>query len=107
VSVASVFSTIPLNISFRRGLVGNNHTLWYMLFASVAHVRLNDDQDKFRWGLLHNGIFSVSSMYKALIADTRVRYNMVLWKLKVPLRIKIFLWCLKRGVVLTKDNLIR
>jgi hypothetical protein len=46
-------------------------------------------------------------MYKALITDTRVRDNMVLWKLKVPLHIKIFLWYLKQGVVLTKDNLIR
>jgi hypothetical protein len=58
--------------------------------VSVAHVRLNDGQDKFRWGLLQNGIFSVSSMYKVVITDTRVRYNMVLWKLKVPLPIKIF-----------------
>jgi hypothetical protein len=31
--------------------------------------------------------------------------HMVLWKMKVPLRIKIFMWYLKRGVVLTKDNL--
>jgi hypothetical protein len=32
---------------------------------------------------------------------------MTIWKLKVPLKIKIFMWYLKRGVVLTKDNLIR
>jgi hypothetical protein len=32
---------------------------------------------------------------------------MLLWKLKVPLCIKIFLWYLIRGVMLTKDNLIR
>jgi hypothetical protein len=29
------------------------------------------------------------------------------WKLKVALKIKIFLWYLKREVVLTKDNLVR
>jgi hypothetical protein len=46
-------------------------------------------------------------MYSALIMDTRVRYNMVLWKLKVPLHMKFFMWYLKRGVVLTKDNLVR
>jgi hypothetical protein len=70
----------------------------------VAHIRLARVKDKFIWGLLQNG---VKSMYNALITDTRVRYNMVLWKMKVPLRIKIFLWYLKRGVVLTKDNLVR
>jgi hypothetical protein len=32
---------------------------------------------------------------------------MVLWKLKAPLHIKIFMCYLKRGVVLIKDNLAR
>jgi hypothetical protein len=34
-------------------------------------------------------------------------YNMKLCKLKKPLIIKIFMWYFKRGVVLTKDNLVR
>jgi hypothetical protein len=105
--VASVFSTIPLNISFRRGLTGNNLILWYNLVAQVAHVRLNTMEDKFRWGLHQNGLSSVSSLYGALISDNRVRYDMFVWKLKLPLKTKIFTWYLKRGVVLTKDNLIR
>jgi hypothetical protein len=50
-SVASVFSTIPLNISFRRGLVENNLSLWHRLVSRVAHIRLNDVKDKFIWGL--------------------------------------------------------
>jgi hypothetical protein len=29
----------------------------------------------------------------------------IIWKLKVPLKIKIFLWCMQQGVILTKDNL--
>jgi len=41
VSVASVFSSIPLNISFRRGLVGNNLDAWNHLVASIMHVTLN------------------------------------------------------------------
>jgi hypothetical protein len=31
----------------------------------------------------------------------------VFWKAKLPLKIKIFLWYLKRWVVLTKDNLMK
>jgi hypothetical protein len=88
--VASVFSTTPLNISFRRGLVGSNLALWYRLVARVTPMRLNGVWDKFVWGVLQSGLFSVNSMYKALILDTRVRDSMVLWKIKVPLRIKIF-----------------
>jgi hypothetical protein len=90
VSIASVFSTISLNITFRRGLVGNNITLWFMLVARVAHIRLTGARDKFIWDLLRNGAIMVKSMYNVLIMDTRVRYNMILWKMKVPLRIKIF-----------------
>jgi hypothetical protein len=47
VSVALVFSSIPLNISFRRGLVGNNLSLWYRLAARVAHISLNEERYKF------------------------------------------------------------
>jgi hypothetical protein len=83
--VTSVFSMTPLNISFRRGLAGNNLTLWYRLVARVAHIRLNGVQDKLVWGLLQSGVFSVGSMYKALILDTQVKDSMVLWKIKVPL----------------------
>nr|ABA98398.1 retrotransposon protein, putative, unclassified [Oryza sativa Japonica Group] len=31
----------------------------------------------------------------------------VIWKLKIPLKVKIFLWYLRRGVVLTRDNLAK
>ena len=33
--------------------------------------------------------------------------NKRIWKLKTPLKIKNFLWFLKRGVTLTKDNLAK
>jgi hypothetical protein len=94
-SVAMVFSMIPLNISFRRGLAGHNLSLWHIMVARVAHIRLNGVHDKFIWGLHPNGMFSMNSMYKALIMDTRVRTHLGLWRMKIPLGIKIFLWYLK------------
>jgi hypothetical protein len=94
ISAASMFSTVPLNISFCRGLVGDNLTLWYNLVSRVAHIRLNNNDDKFVWGLHQNGIFSVKSMYLALISDSGVRLNSTIWKLKLPLKIKIFFWYL-------------
>jgi hypothetical protein len=74
--------------------------------AQEANTRLSNMEDKFIWGLHQNVIFSVKSMYLALISDTKVRLDLIIWKLKLPLKIKK-LWYLKRGVVLTKDNLIR
>jgi hypothetical protein len=46
-------------------------------------------------------------MYNALITNGNIVQDTLLWKLKLPLKIKIFQWYLKKGVVLTKDNLIK
>jgi hypothetical protein len=49
--------------------------------------------------------FYVHSMYMALINIGIIEMNRNIWKLKMPLVIKIFMWCLHKGVVLTKYNL--
>jgi hypothetical protein len=72
ISVISVFSTVPLNISFCRGLVGNNLNRWYNLVTRVANTRLTNMEDKFNWGLHQNELFSVKSMYMSLISDNSV-----------------------------------
>jgi len=45
-------------------------------------------------------------MYAALI-NNGVRVSLDVWQTKLPMKIKIFMWYLKRGVILTKDNLAR
>jgi hypothetical protein len=59
------------------------------------------------WGLHQNGLFSVKSMYRAVLTVQAIPYNTLIWKLKLPLKIKVFLWYLYKGVILTKDNLAR
>jgi hypothetical protein len=49
VSVAQVLSTIPLNVSFRRALVGDNWDKWLSLVGNVMMVNLNDRKDSFIW----------------------------------------------------------
>jgi hypothetical protein len=67
----------------------------------------------FRWSLHEkheNGKFSVGFMYNALIIpDIPINKinNDKLWKLKLPLCIKVFGWYLRKGVILTKDNLTK
>jgi hypothetical protein len=46
-------------------------------------------------------------MYCILMNSSIRNRNTLLWKLKPPLKIKIFLWYLRRGVSLTKDNLAK
>jgi hypothetical protein len=85
-TVATVFSMVPLNISFRRSLRGDTLQSWYELVAKVADVRLNDREDKFRWGHTKNWIFTVRSMHSAIIVQN-IWENGLLWKLKLMLKI--------------------
>ena len=105
-SVATVLSSIPLNVSFRRALVGNNLRSWNHIVSSLHDVKLQAGRDVFVWTLHSSGQFSVRSFYAALISNG-VRVSQEIWKTKIPTKIRIFLWYLKKGVILTKDNLYR
>jgi hypothetical protein len=72
VVVANIFQTIPMNISFRRGLVGQLYEQWMDLVAHLVHVRLNTASDTFCWDLSADGSVSVHSMYKGLITNVNV-----------------------------------
>jgi hypothetical protein len=85
-TVTTVFSMVPLNISFRRSLRGGTLQSWYELVAKVADIKLNDREDRFHWGHTKNGIFTVRSMYNVIIVQN-IWENRLLWKLKLPLKI--------------------
>jgi hypothetical protein len=91
-------------VSFRRALVGNKLLKWQSLVARVAFINLNESWDAFIWNLNNNGLFSVKFMYKYLV-NNGIKVTHKIWHMKVPLKIKIFLWFLKKGVILAKDNL--
>jgi hypothetical protein len=52
-----------------------------------------------------SGHLSVRSTYNGLMTTPNSNQPRWPWKLKPPLKIKIFLWYLERGAILTKDNL--
>jgi hypothetical protein len=106
-TVESILSTVPLNVSFHRFLHQNNLMLWNELVWRIIHVRLNDQVDVFLWNLHQNGKYTIHSLYLALINNGITHMNKQLWRLKVPLKIKIFMWYMKKEAVLTKDNLAR
>ena len=107
ITIAEVLSTPQPNISWRRSLIGPKLVAWNELYSRIARVQLDQGEDEFTWGLTKSGKFSVKSLYQALIKINIPNHNKVIWKLKAPLKIKVFLWYLKRGVILTKDNLAK
>jgi hypothetical protein len=106
-TVENIFSRVPLNISFRRQLTGNNLVMWHNLVHSIMGVCLNYQNDVFRWNLHQNGKFLIHSMYLVLISNGAIIRNNLIWRMKAPLKNKIFMWYLYKEVVLTKDNLAR
>jgi hypothetical protein len=99
-TVADVLNSTPLNVSFRRALVGNKLLEWQSLVVRVAFINLNECRDTFVWNLNNNGLFSIKSMYKYLV-------NNEIKHMKVPLKIKIFLWFLKKGCYSQKTTLLK
>ena len=107
-TLAKVLESNPPNVSFRRSIFGPRQASLNDLLQRLASVQLTQGADVFRWNLNVNGKFSVSSMYNALIQpEFPVDNNKKIWKMKIPLRTKVFTWYLRRGVILTKDNLAK
>jgi hypothetical protein len=70
-------------------------------------VHLSQQPDQLHWKLTKNGEFSVKSMYLDIINTGPISRSKHVWKVKVPLKIKVFMWFVHKQVILTKDNLAK
>ena len=107
VLVADVLGNVPLNIRFNRTLTGDRWDAWISLVRRLMAVHLSNEPDSFVWNLSSTGIFSVKSLYADYLNGHTVFLKTYLWKIKVPLKIRIFMWFLYNKVILTKDNLAK
>jgi hypothetical protein len=73
----------------------------------LINIRLTDRPDIFKWSLNFSSQFSVNSMYQDFIDTNVVPNNSYLLKIKISLKIKVFIWLLCREAILTKDNLVK
>ena len=88
-SVAQVLSSSPLNISFRRNLLGANLRDWQRIVNSLRDLNLHEERDIFVWALHLSGSFSVKSMYATLI-NNGITVSQDIWQIKVPTKINFF-----------------
>uniref|UniRef100_A0A453L1G0 Uncharacterized protein n=1 Tax=Aegilops tauschii subsp. strangulata TaxID=200361 RepID=A0A453L1G0_AEGTS len=61
--VATIMQSIPLNIQFRRALVGDRWESWLHLVSRLMEVQLSHQPDQLCWLLTRSGEFTVKSMY--------------------------------------------
>ena len=95
--VATVLQSNPLNIQFRRTLVGNCWEAWLHLVRWLMDVQLSQQRDQLRWKLTKNGEFSVKSMYLNIINASVIPSSKHVWKVKVPLKISVYVVCPQTG----------
>ena len=70
-------------------------------------VELTQQPDRLNWKLTKNGEFSIKFMYLDVINSSVIPRSKHVWKVKVPLKIKVFMWFVHKQVILTKDNLVK
>jgi hypothetical protein len=90
-TISKIMATNPLNIFFRRALVDNNLRDWLGLVARISHVQLTEGSDLLKWSLTKSGLFTVRSLYHHLIDTNPPFEHRKIWKMRIPLKIKIFL----------------
>ena len=105
--VAAFLGASPLNIQFRKALLGDKWTKWIHLVSKLMLINLTHMLDLFQWRLTTNGIFTIKSMYADLMDSGPILRRKDIWKTKIPSMTKVFMWFLQREVVLTKDNLAK
>nr|CAD1829821.1 unnamed protein product [Ananas comosus var. bracteatus] len=78
------------------------------MVVANSFVLSNDRQDSLSWRWNSSGRFSVHSATDFLTFDGITNCNLpFLWKLKISLRVKLFLWLAERNKILTADNLVK
>ncbi|RCV09416.1 hypothetical protein SETIT_2G026500v2 [Setaria italica] len=58
-TIAEVLSSSPINISWRRDLIGNKLAAWNNLYPHIANIVLSQEQDEFHWNIHPTGQLSV------------------------------------------------
>jgi hypothetical protein len=59
-------------------------------------VHLSDDRDRFKWNLTASGDFMVKSLHTNFMNGHTIFFSKYIWKLKFPLKIRIFVWFLHK-----------
>ena len=77
------------------------------LLLTIQGRRLNPNlEDRVLWKETKDGIFSVKSLYSALVSRIIVQFpNSIIWSPYVPTKVGFFAWETSWGKVLTLDQL--
>lgn len=96
-------------VDFRRALSGEEFQRWTLLYDELQHISLVDTSvDVVIWALEKSKTFTTKSLYRFL--SSRGMPSKVagfIWKCKIPLKIKFFLWQIFNNKLPVWQSLIR
>jgi hypothetical protein len=96
-------------IDFKRTLSAQDFGRWNELKGELSRITLDqDNSDVVTWGLERKGFFSTKSLYRFL-TDGGMPSRMAgyIWKCRIPLKIRFFLWQIFNNKLQCARSLIR
>jgi hypothetical protein len=87
-------------------MVGELREQWGEIEKLLGRVNLSNDPDTLIFKLTNSVAFLVKSLYLAMQFNDVVPYRFM-WKVKIPLRIKTFLWLMLKKRILTRNVLLQ
>ena len=94
-------------LSFRRWLDEHLQNRLRSLHDLLSPFLVSVANDTPKWIKGEKGAFSVKSIYKSLCFQEVGTTMSHIWKAKIPLKIKKFMWLIYNNAILTKDNLVK
>jgi hypothetical protein len=92
------------NIPFRRRISPGMPDKWTNIKNSAMNIPRVDIIDEVTWSLTTNKRFSTKSVYQFVETNLAGAHYKCIWKAKLPLKIKVFMWQLYLDAVLTREN---
>jgi hypothetical protein len=81
---------------------------WELQVQDLLQVQLSTDADQVKWALeLGRGKFFVSSLYRKINQGLSLPQEKLIWKAKLPLKIKILLWQMAKGKMPANEQIHR
>jgi hypothetical protein len=87
-------------MDFARPLSQNEARQWDSLLVLLQNIHIIDSNDSVKWVLEKSGRYTTKSMYRYLLHRGISNVHMIkMWKCRLPMKLKIFMWLVFHGRV--------
>ena len=107
ITLADVYDGQVSAMEFRRNFGPHDAIDWTNLKREVEAIHRDTGHDMVKWDLEASDSFSSNSLYLKLCSGNTLIYLKEMWRTRVPLKIRVFLWQMIRGRLPSSDNIAK